>query len=72
MRLNMKNKKQNKEEFFDLYNKIKAREIDLSYISAKDLKKVEIIMEEEVKIKEKILKKLKKEIKLHKKNYCIE
>lgn len=68
----MKNKKQNKEEFFDLYNKIKAREIDLSYISAKDLKKVEIIMEEEVKIKEKILKKLKKEIKLHKKNYCIE
>lgn len=72
MILNMKNKKQNKEEFFDLYNKIKAREIDLSYISAKDLKKVEIIMEEEVKIKEKILKKLKKEIKLHKKNYCIE
>ena len=68
----MKNKKQNKEEFFDLYNKIKAREIDLSYISAKDLKKVEIIMEEEVKIKENILKKLKKEIKLHKKNYCIE
>ena len=68
----MKNKKQNKEEFFDLYNKTKAREIDLSYISAKDLKKVEIIMEEEVKIKEKILKKLKKEIKLHKKNYCIE
>lgn len=70
MKKNKKQNKESKEKFFDLYNKIKARKIDLFYIDDKDLKKVEIIMEEEIKIKENILEKLKKETKLYENNYC--
>lgn len=70
MEKNKKQNKESKEKFFDLYNKIKARKIDLFYIDDKDLKKVEIIMEEEIKIKENILEKLKKETKLYENNYC--
>lgn len=70
MEKNKKQNKESKEKFFDLYNKIKARKINLFYIDDKDLKKVEIIMEEEIKIKENILEKLKKETKLYENNYC--
>lgn len=70
MEKNKKQNKESKEKFFDLYNKIKARKIDLFYIDDKDLKKVEIMMEEEIKIKENILEKLKKETKLYENNYC--
>ena len=60
--------KNEKEQFFDLYKKIKTGNVNVFNVDIDKLQKVCKILEEECKLKEMRLKNTKDEIDIHKKN----
>lgn len=57
-----------KEQFFDLYNKIKHGEVNAFDVDANKLKKICRMLEEECKLKEMKLKNTREEIEIHRQN----
>ena len=57
----------NKKVFFELYNKIKKGDINISSIEYENLQKICKMLEEEYKLKAEKIRMIKKDIKLYKK-----